>query len=97
MNNVIVPRPGGQVTSNYKNTNVRWDYNLYPAAQTVLTGPHDIVADFRLIDVQPNPTMGNFALPKGSPGLGSGTDEVSLTENILRKRRPAGKRDRGAF
>ncbi len=97
LNNVIVPRPGGRVTSNHKNTNVRWDYNLYPTAQTVLTGPHDIVADFRLIDVQPNPTIGNFALAKGSPGIGSGTDDVPLTDNISRKQRPAGKRNRGAF
>jgi hypothetical protein len=97
LNNVIIPRPGGRVTSNNRNTNVRWDYNLYPTAQTVMSGPHDIVADPRLIDVQPNPTQGNFALAKGSPGIGSGTNDVPLTDNILRKRRTAGKRDRGAF
>jgi hypothetical protein len=63
----------------------------------VLAGPHDIVADPRLIDVQPNPTKGNFAPAKGSPAIGSGTNEVPLTGNILGKDRPAGKRNRGAF
>jgi hypothetical protein len=33
LNNIIVPRPGGQVTSNNRNTNIRWDYNLYPTDQ----------------------------------------------------------------
>jgi hypothetical protein len=97
LNNVIVPRPGGRVTSNHRNTNVRWDYNLYPTAQTVLIGPHDIVAEPRLIDVQPNPTKGNFGLAKGSPGIGSGTDEVPLAVNILGKPRTPGRRNRGAY
>jgi hypothetical protein len=97
LNNVIVPRPGGRVTSNHRNTNVRWDYNLYPTPQTVMTGPHDIVAEPRLIDVQPNPTKGNLGLGKGSPGIGSGTDEVPLADNILGRKRPSSKRNRGAF
>ena len=97
LNNVIVPRPGGQVTSNNRNTNVRWDYNLYPLAQTVMVGPHDIVADPRLIDVQPDPTKGNFGLAKNSPGLQSGTDDVPQAGNIVGKPRTSGKRDRGAY
>jgi hypothetical protein len=45
LNNIIVPRPGGSVTSNNRNLQVRWDYNMYPAAQTVMAGPNGIVAD----------------------------------------------------
>ena len=30
LNNIIVPRPGGKVTSNNRNTDIRWDYNIYP-------------------------------------------------------------------
>ncbi|MBC8011339.1 MAG: right-handed parallel beta-helix repeat-containing protein, partial [Burkholderiales bacterium] len=36
MNNIIVPAPGGRVTSNNRNQNVRWDYNLYPVEQKVM-------------------------------------------------------------
>ena len=72
LNNVIVPRPNGKVTSNNRNTDVRFDYNLYPQAQAVLAGPHDIVADPRFVDVEADPTRGNFHLAPGSPGLGSG-------------------------
>ena len=97
LNNVIVPRPGGRVTSNNRNTNVRWDYNVYPTAQTVMVGPHDIVADPGLIIALPDPIKGNFTFTKNSPALGSGTDEVGQATNILGKPRTSGKRNRGAF
>ncbi|MES2463037.1 MAG: right-handed parallel beta-helix repeat-containing protein [Armatimonadota bacterium] len=97
LNNVIVPRPGGKVTSNNKNTNVRWDYNVYPTAQTVMVGPHDIVADPGVVVALPDPMKGNFTLAKNSPAIGSGTDEVPQATNVLGKPRPAGKRNRGAF
>jgi hypothetical protein len=97
MNNVIVPRPGGRVTSNNRNTNVRWDYNVYPTAQTVMVGPHDIVADPGIVVALPDPVKGNFTLAKNSPAIGSGTDEVGQATNILGKPRVMGKRNRGAF
>ena len=98
LNNIIVPRPGGQVTSNNRNTNIRWDYNVYPAAQTVFTGPNDLVADPRFIDPQPDPMKGNFRLTKGSRALNSGTGDVPLSTDIIGKARPTSTgRDRGAF
>ncbi|MBC8101710.1 MAG: right-handed parallel beta-helix repeat-containing protein [Cytophagales bacterium] len=100
MNNVIVPRPGGRVTSNNRNTNVRWDYNLYPAAQTVMTGPHDIVAEPRFVGITSDPTSGGFQLVKNSPGVGSGSLELPLPTNILNRPRSAarnGGRNRGAY
>ncbi|MFD2570497.1 choice-of-anchor Q domain-containing protein [Spirosoma soli] len=98
MNNIIVPRPGGAVTSNNKNTNIRWDYNVYPTAQNVFTGPNDIVADPKFVDVQADPTKGNFRLVKGSGALNSGDTTVSLSTDIAGKSRPKGiGRDRGAF
>ena len=98
LNNVIVPRPGGRVTSNNKNTDLRWDYNLYPQAQTVVVGAHDIVADPMLVNVQPNPTEGSFALAKNSPGVGSGTSDIPQAVNLLNKpRSKSGKPNRGAY
>lgn len=98
MNNVIVPRPGGQVTSNNRNTGIRWDYNLYPTAQTVFTGANDIVADPGFIDAQFDPLKGNFKLIKTSRALNSGSGDVPLPKDILGKARPGSTgRDRGAF
>lgn len=98
MNNIIVPRPGGKVTSNNKNTNIRWDYNVYPAEQDVFKGPNDIVADPGFIDIQPDPTRGNFRLSKRSRGVNSGSSDVPLPTDILGKARPkSAGRDRGAF
>lgn len=102
LNNIMVPRPDGRVTSNNKNTNIRWDYNLYPAMQTVITGPHDIVADplFQAIDL--DPTKGGFQLSKNSTALTNGTNDVppeaKLTSNVLNKPRPANRvLNRGAY
>jgi len=97
MNNVIVPRPGGRVTSNNRNTNVRWDYNLYPAAQTVLVGAHDIIADPQFLNIHLDPTRGGFQMNKTSRGLGSGALELPQTVNVLGKPRSATKPNRGAY
>lgn len=98
MNNIIVPRPGGKVTSNNKNTNIRWDYNVYPAEQDVFKGANDIVADPRFVDIQPDPTKGNFRLAKVSRALNSGSGDIPLPNDIVGKARPKHKgRDRGAF
>ncbi len=66
LNNIIVPRPGGKVTTNIKNTNVRWDYNLYPIAQEVIKGPHDIVADPLFIDPGLNHPAAGFQVRRSS-------------------------------
>jgi len=97
LNNVIVPRPGGQVTSNYRNTNIRWDYNIYPTAQDIFKGEHDIVADPKFIDIQLDVTKGNFKLAKGSTGINSGSNDVAQPTDINGKKRPNSGRDRGAF
>lgn len=98
LNNIIVPRPGGRVTSNNRNENIRWDYNIYPVSQNVISGPNDIVADPQFINIRKDPTEGDFKLKKGSPALNAGTDEVAQPTDILGKKRPKGAgRDRGAF
>lgn len=108
LNNVIVPRPGGKVTSDNRNTNIRWDYNLYPVAQDVFKGANDLVADPQFINPQPNPTQGDFRLAKFSRGMNTGSTDVPLATDITGKVRPkASSRnqvspdrvspDRGAF
>lgn len=98
LNNIIVPRPGGKVTSNNKNTDIRWDYNIYPVDQNVFKGAHDIVADPQFVNPHIDLSIGNFKLKKGSPALHSGTDDVAQSTDNQGKKRPKGAgRDRGAF
>ncbi|WP_170318427.1 right-handed parallel beta-helix repeat-containing protein [Sphingomonas sp. PAMC 26621] len=59
-NNVIVPRPGGNVTSNNRNTDVRWDHNMYPAAEDILRGPHDVVATPHFVRVNSDLRRADF-------------------------------------
>jgi hypothetical protein len=98
LNNIIVPRPGGKVTSNNRNTNIRWDYNLYPNKQDVFVGTNDIIAEPQFINIQENILKGNFRLAKNSKGLNSGSSELAQPKDILGKTRPTEKKiDRGAF
>ncbi|QBE67021.1 hypothetical protein EWM63_02040 [Pseudoduganella lutea] len=98
LNNIIVPRPGAKVTSNNRNTDIRWDYNLYPVAQDVIRGPNDIVADPRFVDPYTDLRRADFRVKPGSAAIGSGTGDVAQPDDLAGARRPQGKgRDRGAY
>lgn len=97
LNNIIVPRPGGKVTSNNKNTNIRWDYNLYPKPQTAFQAANDVVDDPKFIAANAEVSKANFHLQKGSAALNSGCDEVPQKTDIDGKLRPLKSRDRGAY
>lgn len=98
LNNIMVPRPGGKVTSNNRNTDVRWDYNIYPTEQTVYRGANDLIADLRFTSIRPDLREADFRLATESPAIDSGTDEVPQPTDLTGKSRPSGKsRDRGAY
>ncbi|MDR6562128.1 MULTISPECIES: right-handed parallel beta-helix repeat-containing protein [unclassified Arcicella] len=98
LNNIIVPRPAGKVTSNNRNTNIRWDYNLYTIAQNVISGPNDIVADPKFINIQLDPTKGDFGITKNSPAYKSGSKELAQPKDITGKtRKKTNGVSRGAF
>ncbi|MBC8010134.1 MAG: right-handed parallel beta-helix repeat-containing protein [Burkholderiales bacterium] len=97
LNNIIVPRPGGAVTSNHNNRDVRWDYNLYPAAQSVLAGAHDLVATPVFVSVRPDLREADFRLRPRSPGIDQGSSDALPPADHAGRRRPKGKApDRGA-
>jgi hypothetical protein len=98
LNNIIVPRPGGKVTSDNRNTNIKWNYNLYPKAQNVFTGANDIVSEPLFESIPTYLTMGSFRLKKGSAGINNATNEIPQPADISGKKRPIGiGRDRGAY
>ena len=98
LNNIIVPRPGGKVTSNHNNQAVRWDYNLYPVEQNVVRGPNDIVADPQFVRVDRDLRKADFRLAKGSRALDSGTAELPQPGDHTGAKRPhGGGGERGTF
>lgn len=98
MNNIMVPRPGGAVTSNHRNQGLKWDYNLYPVEQNVVVGPHDIVADPQFVNPGIDLSTADFSLLKSSPAVGAATDELVMDEDITGRKRPKGKAaDLGAY
>ena len=98
MNNVIIPRPGGRVTSNHNNRDIVWDYNIYPDAQSVLKGEHDIVADPMPRNPGTDLSRADFRLSRKSPAVDSGTSEKMPGEDLNGRRRPRGAGvDRGAY
>lgn len=90
-NNIIVPRPGGAVTSNNRNTGIRWDYNLYPNEQIVFKGEQDIVAEPLFVDVNCNVAGSNFGLKRESKARNSGTSELVPAKDVNGKPRVAAK------
>ena len=97
-NNVIIPRPGGRVTSNHNNHDIVWDYNIYPVDQNVFKGEHDIVADPMVLEPGIDLSRADFRLDRKSPALNSGDGSCAPETDIYGKKRPRGKSvDRGAF
>ncbi|MBC8010657.1 MAG: hypothetical protein H7067_11245, partial [Burkholderiales bacterium] len=80
------------------NTDIRWDYNVYPVEQKIVTGPHDLVADPLFVKIALDLREADFRLQKKSPARNSGTDDLAQPDDVTGKKRPAGKaRDRGAY
>ena len=82
LNNIISPGPANKVTMNNCNVGVRWDYNLYPAAQEVITGPNDIIADPRFVRVVADLRDADFRLQNDSPARDSGTPELLQSSDL---------------
>ncbi len=98
LNNIIVPRPGGRVTGNNQNKDIRWDGNVYPIEQNVHRGPNDIVDDPQFLSIARDLRDADFRLQPGSPGRNSAVAELPQPVDLTGKTRPAGSgSDRGAF
>ena len=98
MNNVIIPRPGGRVTSNHNNRDIIWDYNIYPDGKCPLKGEHDIVADPMPLRPDVDLSRADFRLSRKSPAVDSGSSEKAAREDLNGRHRPRGRGvDRGAY
>lgn len=97
-NNVIIPRPGGQVNTNWNNRDIDWDYNIYPLANPLISGPHDIVANPLLNDPGIDISRADFSPSKGSPAINAGSPDKAPSYDIDGRKRPSGRAvDMGAI
>lgn len=80
-NNIIVPRPGGKVTSDNKNTDITWDGNVYPSEQNVFRGANDMIAMPEF--VRPNRELDprGFRIRNAGMFKGKGADMKEILKN----------------
>ncbi len=93
-NNIIYASPGQKANSNTKNTNVIYDYNIYPKGAVIaVMGTHDIIADPLLV----NPSIADFRIKANSPAINRGYYWNDVKTDYAGKPRPSGgKYDIGA-
>jgi parallel beta-helix repeat protein len=87
LNNIIYSTPDNRVNSNWGNTNVIFDYNIYANAKTsdiLVKGPNDIIADPQFV----NPSIGDFRLRSSSPAINKGVK--FMDKDYINKPRPSG-------
>ncbi len=100
LNNISYLRSGEPTNTATDNTaSVRYDYNVYfNGTQPEVFGPHDIIADPRLVNPSDTGRPLDFRIRRGSPARDSGTSRLAPRFDFLGVRRPQGRRvDRGAF
>ncbi|MEH2050349.1 choice-of-anchor Q domain-containing protein [Nostoc sp.] len=87
LNNIIYPSPGKNANTNVMNSNVTYDYNLYPSgAVVVVRGTHDVVGDPQFV----NPSSGDFRIRSSSPAINRGYYWRGLTTDFEGTPRPSG-------
>ncbi|MEZ0607748.1 choice-of-anchor Q domain-containing protein [Fibrella sp. WM1] len=100
LNNIMYGRDGGDCNSTNKNTNVRYDYNVYVNGKVAVKGPSDIVADPQFVNRTLDLATGDFTLKATSPAVDKGTNVPGQFSraDLLGVSRPQGsKPDIGAY
>lgn len=95
INNIMYAYPGKNINSNFKNSNIFYDYNIYyNTNKIVVKGRNDIIANPEFVD----PNKGNFKLKPTSPAIDQGTFWPSISYDYQYFSRIINtKQDIGAF
>ncbi|MFC4776283.1 right-handed parallel beta-helix repeat-containing protein [Paenibacillus sp. GCM10023252] len=94
INNILVASTGKKVNSNYNNTNLTYNYNVYSNGTPEVSGVNDIWAD----PLFENAAGGDFRLKIGSRAVDKGVAAGAPTNDFSYNPRPRGAGpDRGAL
>jgi len=94
LNNILVARTGRYMNTNYSNTNVTTNYNIYDNGNPVVSGPNDLWGDPLFV----NATTGDFHVNIGSKAIDTGSAGLAPTNDFSYSPRPKGAApDRGAY
>ncbi|MEH2106629.1 choice-of-anchor Q domain-containing protein [Nostoc sp.] len=86
-NNIIYGPAGKNASTNVKNSNVTYNYNLYPNGAVIgAMGSNDIIADPQFV----NPSTADFRLKATSPAINRGYYWKDLKTDYADNPRPAG-------
>lgn len=77
VNNIMFAKSNGFCNSNYNNTNVVYNYNLYRGTAAVV-GPNDISGNPLFISQSTDPAVADFRVQIGSPAIDGGTASFGL-------------------
>ncbi|MGG1514445.1 right-handed parallel beta-helix repeat-containing protein [Paenibacillus oryzisoli] len=94
LNNIMVARTGRNINTNYSNTNVTTNYNIYSNGNPVVSGSYDIWGDPLFM----NAAGGDFRVKIGSNAIDTGTSSLAPSTDYVYNTRPRGAGpDRGAY
>ncbi|MFJ7625187.1 choice-of-anchor Q domain-containing protein [Streptomyces sp. NPDC097595] len=99
LDNISYARAGKPTNLTSGNQNVTYDSNIYfNGAAPETTGPHDLVADPKLVNPGTDPSTADFRLRADSPAVDSGAAFPAVDKDLDGNGRPAGSGyDRGAY
>ncbi|MFF4981252.1 right-handed parallel beta-helix repeat-containing protein [Streptomyces sp. NPDC001046] len=98
LNNISVARPGKPTNFTFENTDVVYDYNIYYGGTApMVRGPHDVIADPRLVAPGTDSRHADFRLAAGSPAIDSGVATSTRTDHAGTPRPLGTGWDRGAY
>jgi len=93
-NNIMYARTGRDITQNWNNSSVSYNYNIYYNGTPAVSGANDISGNPLYV----NPAGGDFRLQSGSPAINSGTSTLAPPNDYAYNPRPSGNGvDRGAY
>ena len=88
-NNILQSSPSKKINTNWNNTNVTVDYNMYfGSAQIDVKGAHDIIADPQFINPTTDPSQVNLNVKNTSPAIDKGAPFAEVSADINGTQRP---------
>lgn len=99
LNNILYSASGKKLTSNWNNSNVTYDYNIYfNSTDIAVLGPKDLQMQPQFVNPSTDSAFADFHLQSTSPAINSGTPNLAPKTDRDRNSRPlCGAYDRGAY